>query len=205
MAHLGVKIMSWSVVKLSEKCSCIFLDLHTCSMWHYTFSVWSGCKAGNHTEQVLATTSCKIVEALCIKIVFPNSVHHQGRTLASARDFLLSSFRSCPCKLEYMYFMELLPLSIDKLKQNFLVLVVTVFQAFCQWQPHDLHTKDRKNCIKAELTWAKLAYNKKLLLPTGKIIFKGINRRQKIIYHQPQIWWEKASFLLLPVILFSYI
>ena len=29
---------------------------------------------------------------------FPNSVHHQGRTLASARDFLPSSFRSCPCK-----------------------------------------------------------------------------------------------------------
>ena len=67
----------------------------------------------SYGTEVLATTSCKIVEALCIKIVFPNSVHHQGRTLASVRDFPLSSFRSCPCKLEYMYFMELLPLSID--------------------------------------------------------------------------------------------
>ena len=34
----------------------------------------------------------------CIKTVFPNSVCHQGRTLASARDFPLSSFCSCPCK-----------------------------------------------------------------------------------------------------------
>lgn len=71
--------------------------LHVCRIY-ILFCVWSGCKAGNHTEQVLATTSCKIVEALCIKIVFPNSVHHQGRTLASARDFPPSSFRSCPCK-----------------------------------------------------------------------------------------------------------
>ena len=69
-----------------------------CDIIHYIFCVWSGCKAGNHTEQVLATTSCKIVEALCVKIVFPNTVHHQGRTLASARDFPLSSFHSCPCK-----------------------------------------------------------------------------------------------------------
>ena len=107
--------LSWSAVKLSEKCSCIFLDLHTgtCSMWHYIFCVWSGCKAGNHTEQVLATTSCKIVEALCIEIVFTNTVHHQGRTLASARDFPSPSFIVVPASFEYMYFMQLLPPSID--------------------------------------------------------------------------------------------
>ena len=107
--------LSWSAVKLSEKCSCIFLDLHTgtCSMWHYIFCVWSGCKAGNHTEQVLATTSCKIVEALCIKIVFTNTVHHQGRTLASARDFPLSFFHSCPCKFWIHVFHAIVTTSID--------------------------------------------------------------------------------------------
>ena len=43
---------------------CFFLDLHTCTC---VFWVWSGCKAGNCTEQVLATTSCQIVEVLLHK------------------------------------------------------------------------------------------------------------------------------------------
>ena len=83
----NVHVFSWIYIPVHAACDIIII-----------FCVWSGCKAGNHTKQVLATTSCKIVEALYIKIVFTNTVHHQGRTLVSARDFLLSFFHSCPCK-----------------------------------------------------------------------------------------------------------
>ena len=88
--NLPVRISSQAIRKM------FMYFLGSTHITHMTLYMlyWSRCKAGNHTEQVLATTSCKMVETLCIKIVFPNSVHHQGRTLASARDFPLSSFHS---------------------------------------------------------------------------------------------------------------
>ena len=63
---------------------------------------------------MLATTSCKIVEALCIKLLFFQIQCITKEELLQVQDISPSPpFVVVPASFEYMYFIESLPLSID--------------------------------------------------------------------------------------------